>query len=119
MPPLEKFPQKHKKQFEELNFEAIRQEVSQLKKILEVTDSPIVFSHNDCQSGNIIFDNGKIHFIDMEYAGFNHRGFDIANHFCEFAGLSLEFEHFPSKEVQKQFIQDYLISFLQSKSAPF
>jgi choline/ethanolamine kinase len=26
-----------------------------------------------------------INFIDFEYAGYNHRGFDLGNHFCEYA----------------------------------
>jgi thiamine kinase-like enzyme len=28
-------------------------------------------------------------FIDYEYAGYNYRAFDIADHFCEFAGSIL------------------------------
>ena len=28
----------------------------------------------------------KIRFVDMEYSGYNYRGFEIAHHFCEFAG---------------------------------
>uniref|UniRef100_A0A915N187 ethanolamine kinase n=1 Tax=Meloidogyne javanica TaxID=6303 RepID=A0A915N187_MELJA len=32
--------------------------------------------------------NNKIHFIDYEYAGPNPQLFDIANHLCEYAGLT-------------------------------
>jgi thiamine kinase-like enzyme len=28
----------------------------------------------------------RVQFIDFEYGGYNHRGFDIGNHFCEYAG---------------------------------
>ena len=28
----------------------------------------------------------KISFIDFEYVGYNYLAFDIANHFCEYAG---------------------------------
>jgi len=31
----------------------------------------------------------KVSFIDFEYVGYNYQAFDIANHFCEYAG-----EHF-------------------------
>ena len=32
------------------------------------------------------FTAGTVKFIDMEYGGPNYRGFDVADHFCEFAG---------------------------------
>lgn len=49
-----------------------------------------VFTHNDLLSGNIMvpfdfFDNAReicdLKFIDYEYAGYNNRALDIANHF--------------------------------------
>ena len=65
-------------------------------------DSPVVFCHNDLQEGNILLretqdiepsakDSGKILnkkknnlvIIDYEYCSYNYRGFDFANHFCE------------------------------------
>ena len=52
-------------------------------------DSPVVFGHNDLQEGNILCqkaDDGSIvrlAFIDFEYCSYNYRGFDLANHFCE------------------------------------
>lgn len=51
-------------------------------------DSPIVFCHNDLLLGNILYDRSKktVNFIDFEYAGPNYQAYDIANHFCEFAG---------------------------------
>ncbi|KAJ2393128.1 hypothetical protein GGI23_005083 [Coemansia sp. RSA 2559] len=44
--------------------------------------SPIVFAHNDLQNSNILrLDRtGEFVIIDFEYAGFNYRGYDIANH---------------------------------------
>ncbi|OAF71107.1 hypothetical protein A3Q56_01142 [Intoshia linei] len=53
------------------------------------TNSPVVFSHNDLQEGNILglIDKdaiiGQLLPIDFEYSSYNYRGFDIANHFCE------------------------------------
>ena len=41
----------------------------------------------------------------------NVRGFDIANHFCEYAGVTTHFnftDNFPSKDVQIPFIAQYL-----------
>lgn len=50
----------------------------------------ISFTHNDLLSGNILipldyFENDgcdEMKFIDYEYAGYNARAFDLANHFC-------------------------------------
>lgn len=50
----------------------------------------VVFTHNDLLSGNIMIpldyyeaaDNDGLVFIDYEYAGYNSRAFDFANHFC-------------------------------------
>ena len=49
-----------------------------------------VFCHNDALSFNIMIpfdffesvEEKKIVLIDYEYAGYNSRAFDIANHFC-------------------------------------
>ena len=52
--------------------------------------SPVKFCHNDCQEGNILrHDTGtdgqppRLTLIDYEYCSYNYRGFDLANHFCE------------------------------------
>jgi thiamine kinase-like enzyme len=29
----------------------------------------------------------RVHFIDFEYVAYNYQAFDIANHFCEYAGM--------------------------------
>lgn len=81
-----------------------------LKDYLTNVKSPVVFCHNDLQKGNILLKNtknitdnrkksmtGKSDFepdyenltseslvlIDFEYCSYNYRGFDLANHFCE------------------------------------
>jgi ethanolamine kinase len=33
--------------------------------------------------------SGNINFIDYEYASYNYRGFDLGNHFNEFAGICI------------------------------
>lgn len=70
--------------------------------------SPVVFCHNDLQEGNILLRNqtnvedekrnlsnmsnevdyerltsDSLVIIDFEYCSYNYRGFDFANHFCE------------------------------------
>lgn len=52
----------------------------------------------------------NIFFVDMEYGSYNYRGFDIANHFCEFSGFDYAYidEKYPNKAQQYNFIQAYL-----------
>uniref|UniRef100_A0A8C7VBX2 ethanolamine kinase n=1 Tax=Oryzias sinensis TaxID=183150 RepID=A0A8C7VBX2_9TELE len=94
------------------------------RSLLESTNSPVVFCHNDCQEGNILLlkgrqssDKQKLMLIDFEYSSYNYRGFDIGNHFCEWMyDYSCE-EHpffradaqkYPSKTQQLHFIESYL-----------
>lgn len=59
-------------------------------------DSPVVFSHNDLQGGNILLREAKspagadevnvdsrLVFIDFEFCSYTYRAFDIANHWSE------------------------------------
>ena len=75
----------------------------------------VVFSHNDALAGNILYDKtadggrGDIKLIDFEYGSWNYRGFDIANHFCEFAGFDCDyFRGFPPREEQEAFVSAYI-----------
>jgi len=58
---------------------------------LPQVESPVVFSHNDLQEGNILIRphyetlDEKLALIDFEYCSYNYRGFDLANHFCEWS----------------------------------
>lgn len=81
--------------------------------------NPIVPCHNDLQHGNILLtDTSKIVFIDYEYGGMNYAAFDIANHFCEWAGDFTEANltphlmnfaaKYPNSEEQERFIRKYL-----------
>lgn len=78
-----------------------------------------VFCHNDLLSGNILIQNtisvnpsravGEVTIIDYEYAGYNSRAYDLANHFNEFAGFDFNIrEKFPSKELRSMYIGSYL-----------
>lgn len=79
---------------------------------LEKLDSPIVFSHNDLLYGNIIYDEekGEAHFIDYEYGCYAFRGFDIGNHFNEFAGFECEYWRYPTKQFQLKWFDWYLFA---------
>jgi len=98
--------------------------------------SPSVFCHNDLQYGNILhltkpdksrttsyssssLTTNPIVMIDYEYAGFNPRGFDIGNHFCEWmADYHCDTPHklmnaFPTEEQQGVFLKSYLDNWLR------
>ena len=52
-----------------------------------------------------------ISFIDYEYASLNPRGFDIANHFNEYAGFECDYTLYPSSAHQHHFFRHYLSSY--------
>lgn len=101
-------------------------EINFVRKIIDDIKSPIVFSHNDLHQGNILLAkptkrrsilDKRVILIDFEYCSYNYRAYDIANHFCEwcFEYDTPEYPHsatfeerFPSVEVQRKFIRDYL-----------
>ncbi|RWS27241.1 choline/ethanolamine kinase-like protein 3 [Leptotrombidium deliense] len=115
------------------NFES---EIEWLKRFLKNAKSPAVFCHNDLQEGNILLTecqkpsnkaksnelvlkelNDRIVLIDFEYCAYNYRGFDIANHFCEWAldysnteypHFYAKFENFPNEEEQRRFVRSYI-----------
>ncbi|ETV89474.1 hypothetical protein H257_00744 [Aphanomyces astaci] len=69
-----------------------------------------VFSHNDMLSGNVLYNPSwsKVQVIDYEYGGYNYRGYDFANHFCEHCGLDMNLNAYPSQPKQVQFYKAYL-----------
>lgn len=76
---------------------------------LDALNSPIVFCHNDLLSGNIIVgpDGQDVSFIDFEYGGYNYRGFDVGNHFCEFAGFACDYDRYPERSTQIVWLEAY------------
>nr|AAW25148.1 SJCHGC08985 protein [Schistosoma japonicum] len=89
---------------------SLLKELAYLEKLLENPISPVVLCHNDLLAGNIVLspDEKSVHFIDFEYCGFNHAAFDIGNHFCEFAGIDVKFDKYPTIEYQQMWISRYL-----------
>lgn len=101
----------------------LAKELKWLRELLATVTSPIMFCHNDLQEGNILFMEGpgpkedNMVFIDYEYCAYNYRGFDIANHFCEWMYDYSYPEHpyfktlgedYPSLKHQRDFISHYL-----------
>ncbi|KAM1508319.1 hypothetical protein ACFX10_017647 [Malus domestica] len=79
----------------------------------ELTDrfnAPVVFAHNDLLSGNIMFNDeeDKLYVIDFEYGSYNYRGFDIGNHFNEYAGYECDYSLYPNKDEQYHFLRHYI-----------
>jgi len=89
----------------------LRKEFLWMKTKLEELNSPIGFCHNDLLLANILYDQEKhsIHFIDFEYAGPNYLAYDIANHFCEFAGVdNVDHTLYPDESFRRKWISIYL-----------
>ncbi|CAM9583071.1 unnamed protein product [Phaeothamnion confervicola] len=71
----------------------------------------VVFGHQDLLAGNIIYGEGwdRVQIIDFEYGGYNYRGFDIANHFCEHAGFDSDYDKsFPTAATEIHFLREYV-----------
>ncbi|KAI9299657.1 kinase-like domain-containing protein [Cunninghamella echinulata] len=77
----------------------------------------VVFAHNDLQYGNILRlnANDELVAVDFEYAGYNPRSYDIANHFIEWQydyssnDSALAKAHkAPTVQQQKLFLATYL-----------
>ena len=72
----------------------------------------IHISHADDSSVSIdeeVEDTEGITLIDFEYAGYNCRAWDLANHFNEFAGFDFNIEKdFPTREQRLKFLKNYV-----------
>ncbi|XP_014673611.1 PREDICTED: choline/ethanolamine kinase-like, partial [Priapulus caudatus] len=101
----------------------IEGELQYLQDLLCKAESPVVFCHNDVQEGNVLLRDEKgplidrLVFIDFEYCSYNYRGFDLANHFCEWRYdykvttapfYKVYMERYPSRKQQLLFIRSYL-----------
>eukprot|EP00775_Hariotina_reticulata_P008598 gene8598-8780_t len=106
--------------YQQINFSQIEDEIRETQAVCALTNSPIIFGHNDLLSGNILilqqpgFDprhpdlKGPLCFIDYEYGSYTYRGFDIGNHFTEYAGFEGDYTRYPTKEQQGLFFRHYL-----------
>lgn len=121
------------KQLAGLNIDQVRSELAWLKSVLPSSlnhngadlmtleqdpimqqawnyANAIVFCHNDALSGNILYQQGwnRVQIIDYEYGGYNFRGFDMANHFCEHCGFEMDLRLYPSFEAQVEWFRGYM-----------
>lgn len=96
-----------------INVGYLERELRRVESAAKGMNSSVVFCHNDLLSANLIFNptTNDVAFIDYEYGSFNYKSFDIANHFCEFAGFTCDYSQYPSILFQKQWIREYLTYF--------
>lgn len=74
------------------------------------TEKDIVFCHNDTLPKNLILskDHSKVLIIDLEYADYNGRGFELADHLIEFCGIDFDTTKYPSEGFIRKFINNYV-----------
>ncbi|KAL8480244.1 hypothetical protein ACS0TY_026461 [Phlomoides rotata] len=98
------------KKYEIISFGEINKDIADLKVMTDRFNAPVVFCHNDLLSGNLMLNDNedKLYFIDFEYGSYNYRGFDIGNHFNEYAGYDCDYRMYPSKDEQYNFFRHYL-----------
>jgi ethanolamine kinase len=113
--------------FDKFNFTELKREVETVDAAALPLHSPIVFAHNDLLSGNIMIpidttstntnnsdksndqmNNTSMTFIDFEYSGWAPRGFDLGNHFCEYAGFECDYTKYPDRHIAGTFLKAYL-----------
>lgn len=108
------------KRFNKLKSFNLEQEFNELKTVLESLNSLVVFCHNDINVGNILKLEDKLMVIDYEYGGYNYRGFDLGNYFCEMMFDNTATKHpyflynpnkYPSKKQQLTFVKAYVRKF--------
>lgn len=100
------------------NWGGVERVARELRQKTDNTSSPIVFAHDDLQYGNILRlrTTGELVVVDFEYAGYNYRGFDIANHFCEWMAdyhhpthpHALDPQQYPSQHEREAFLRTYV-----------
>ena len=67
-----------------------------------------VYAHNDLLAGNVLLLDAdgtgrrRVQLIDYEYAGYNYCGYDLANHFCEYAGFDGDFGEYSKNLAREQ-----------------
>ncbi|XVF88393.1 hypothetical protein PTKIN_Ptkin19aG0047500 [Pterospermum kingtungense] len=96
--------------YETISFKEVHEEITQLKELTDLLNALVVFAHNDLLAGNLMLNDeyDKLYIIDFEYGSYNYRGFDIGNHFNEYAGYDCDYSLYPSKDEQYRFFRHYL-----------
>ncbi|GBE60583.1 choline ethanolamine [Babesia ovata] len=86
----------------------LKEHIKRMQTYCDSARSPVVLCHGDLSKGNIVIESENVIFLDYEYSCFMERGFDIANHFSEFAAYDSDSKMMPSEDVQRDFIRFYL-----------
>lgn len=90
-------------------------EVDEVQAACDKLLSPVVYCHNDLLAPNFLIEEpppvdgteAQLHLIDFEYGCYNHRGFDLGNHFNEWAGFDCFYEQYPDDAQQRLFLRTY------------
>ena len=96
----------------QLDAAALRAEVDACEAACAALRSPVVYCHNDLLAPNVLLSTseaspGALHLIDFEYGCYNYRGFDLGNHFNEWAGFDCEYGRYPDDAQQRAFLAAY------------
>ncbi|KAG1334374.1 putative ethanolamine kinase [Cocos nucifera] len=86
--------------YKKISFKEIHDEINALKIVNAVELKVVPFvSFADIE---------RLYFIDFEYGSYSYRGYDIANHFNEYAGFDCDYSLYPDKNAQYHFFRSYL-----------
>ena len=111
------------KKLNSLDLESLKSDIDAMEQQCATVNSPTVLLHNDLLPGNFLWSDDhddcmskqsdhdsldSLTLIDFEYSCCGPRGFDLANHFLEFAGFSCDWSLVPDSEARKKFCQEYL-----------
>jgi ethanolamine kinase len=101
-----------------VDFDELMTAVEEVQAACDAFASPTVYCHNDLLAPNFLLQEGDdeeqlkaagaIYLIDFEYSAYGPRGYDLANHFCEWAGFECAYERYPSGVQQHAFLAAYL-----------
>ena len=100
--------------YNSLRVDRMLEEVDIVANASKCFESPVVLCHNDLLSGNIMVERDgdlirQMTFIDFEYADWAPRGFDLGNHFCEYAGFEGDYSKYPTDP--SMFVREYLCAY--------
>lgn len=94
------------------DLEFFTKEIGELQEILNTSEyNDKCMFHGDVNHGNVIRNKktGDLTLVDYEFSGYGERLFDLANHFCEWSGLDLDWNLYPSPSQQYQFLENYAL----------
>lgn len=116
--------------FEGVDVASFPAEIERLQARLLPLQSPVRLCHNDLNHTNVLLldpqeqqqqrqesssGGPRVVFVDLEYAGWNYRGFDLGNHLCEYASdflqpaaHRLDFGRYPCLAARRAFARAYL-----------